>query len=568
MESLNHVADHSMAPKKLPRLSRIEFFRCREVELASALARAIADHVDRSPNAELTDQHAAIWAWSSAAINVPNGGFVQFFYNHRGDHGVHELAALLNTLDLSKAATILLDATAVYNQHRHKFEVSNPWDGLFGSIEEFEKLDTSFVNVLLRCGRALDSWIREHVAELAADESGAPINPKFTGTVEIRHPNGQIKELLEVKNGKPHGAYREYFEDGSVRNGVFYKAGKVSGDFWPSGQLKRKESKRGNNRIIEWFYPNGVIQKRYMKDKDGYAAEPIRLFHQNGQLAEELTTVKGKQRGPWLKFFDDGTPELQAEHTINEEVIVHNAWNAKHEQVVIDGTGIFRDYRTHIDWEYDVFFENDWPRESELKDGIPHGKVTTYHCGVLWSIAHYVHGERHGESTTYWDNGRIRSVTKFVKGKEGKSTDFPKFDDPTAAVVLSLEADEKLYAAWRHIAVDEYPRALNFEEVQKQLKVPQFLREVHERNLAGTLHDSYEDCNTFDDGIAYFLTVDVSGEVTAATANGSGVYSGGAWDTYPPFLRKLRFSPGRIGGRAIECRVLARVDHTFVERES
>jgi hypothetical protein len=186
---------------------------------------------------------------------------------------------------------------------------------------------------------------------------------------------------------------------------------------------------------------------------------------------------------------------------------------------------------------------------------------------VLWSIAEYVHGKPDGESTTYWDNGRIRSVTKFVKGKVGKSKEFPKFDHPKPAVLLNVEADEKLYAAWQHIRVDEYPRALNLEEVQKQLNVPQFLREVHARNLAGTLKDDYEDCNTFNDGIAYFLTVDVSGEVTAATANGSGVYSSGEWDTYPPFLRRLRFTPGCIRGRAIECRVLARVDHTFVERE-
>jgi antitoxin component YwqK of YwqJK toxin-antitoxin module len=554
--------------QNLPRLSRVEFFRCREDELASSLARAIADHVNQFPDAKPTDHHAAISAWSAAAINVPNGGFTQFFYNQRGDHGVRDLAGLLDRLDLSKVATILRDAVAVYQQHRYKFMVSNPWDGLFGSIDAFDKLERSFMKFMLRCSRALDSWIRDHIAELAADESGAPIDAKFTGTVEIRHPNGRIKESLEVKKGKPYGACREYFEDGSIRDSVFYKAGKISGDFWPSGHLKRKESKQGQYRIIEWFYPNGAIQKRYVKDKDGYAAEPIRLFHENGQLAEEVTTVKGKKSGPWLKFFDDGTPELQAEYVAGEKLIVHNAWNEKRQQVVKDGTGIFRDYPVHIDWEYDVFFENGWPRESELEEGIPHGKVTTYSREVLWSTAHYAHGEPDGESTTYWDNGRIRSVTEFVKGKEGKSNRFPKFDHPMPAVVLSVEADEKLYTAWRHIRVDDYPRALNLEEIQNELKVPQFLREVHERNLAGTLKDNYEDCNTFDDGIAYFLTVDVSGDVTAARATGSGVYSGGEWDTYPPLLRKLRFTPGRIRGRAIECRVLARVDHTFIERES
>jgi len=65
--------------------------------------------------------------------------------------------------------------------------------------------------------------------------------------------------------------------------------------------------------------------------------------------------------------------------------------------------------------------------------------------------------------------------------------------------------------------------------------------------------------------IAYFLTVNESGEVTEAGANGSGVYSGSDWDTYPPLLLQLRFTPGRIRGRAVACRVLANVDHTFVE---
>jgi len=556
-----------MARQKLPRLSRVEFFRRREGELVWSLARAAANFVEQFPRAPLTDHHAAILAWSEAATNVPNGGFTQFFYNHRGDHGVRDLAALLDALGLPKPGTILRDAAAVYQRHRSKFSVSNPWDGLFGSIEAFDKLDRSFMNFVLRGNRALDPWIRDHITELATDESGARIDAKFTGMVEIRHPNGQIKESLQVKNGKPHGAYREYFEDGTVRDGAFYKAGKISGDFWPSGQLKRKESKQGKNQIIEWFYPSGAIQKRYAKDKDGFASEPIRLFHENGQLAEELSTVKGKKRGPWLKFFDNGMPELQAEHMADEQLIVHNAWNEKRKQIVKDGIGIFRDYPGRIDWQYAVFFENTWREESERKGGIPHGKVTTYTDGVLWSIAHYANGIQHGEATMYWDNGRIRTKTKYIKGKEGKSKEFPKFDRPMPAVGLSIKADEQLYTAWRHIRVDEYPRALNLEEVRRQLEVPPFLREVHERNLAGKLKDDYEDCNTFNDGIAYFLTVDESGKVTAAVANGSGARSGGDWDTYPPLLRKLRFDPGRIRGRAIECRVLARVDHTFIEGE-
>jgi antitoxin component YwqK of YwqJK toxin-antitoxin module len=374
-----------------------------------------------------------------------------------------------------------------------------------------------------------------------------------------------VGEYLEVKKGKPSGAYRQFFEDGTVRRVIFYKSGKVTGDFWPDGQLKRKESKRGSLTIIEWYYPSGKLQKRYVKNKDGYPAEPIRLYHENGQLAEEVHRVKGKKAGPWLKFFDDGSPRLQAEYARNEQLIVHNAWNADGTHVVKDGSGVFYNDGCVIDWEYSVFFKHDWQDETELKGGIPHGKTTTYHSGVLWSVGSYVDGVQDGETTLYWNNGRVRSIDTFVGGKEVRSKAFPKFDRPNPAVVLSVEANEKLYTAWEHIRVDEYPQAINCDEVQRQLQVPDFLREVYERNLARALKDDYEDWNRFEDGIAYILTVNLAGEVTAATANGSSAYSGGSWGIYPPFLRLLRFTPGRIRGRAVECQVLARVDHTFVE---
>lgn len=417
-----------MAPEKLPRLSRIEFFRNRDVALASSLAKANADHLAQFPDAKLSSSQIAISVWASAAVDVPNGGFTQFFYNHGGDHGVRELADQLDTLELNKAATILREASAIYGQHRQQFCVRNPWDGLFGSIEAFERLEKSFMKVILRCSRALDSWILSHIDELATDDAGQPIDSHFTGTVESHHPNGQVKESLEVKNGRPHGLYRKYFDDGSIRDSKFYKAGKISGDFWPNGQLKRKESRKGKQRIIEWYYPSGALQKRYVMDKDGYASEPIRRFHENGQLAEEVTTVHGKRSGPWRRFFEDGSPELEATHVDDEKLIVHNAWNEKRQQIVKSGMGVFRDYPAKIDWKYDVFFENGWPRESELKEGIPHGKVITYRDGVVWSIARFADGTPDGEWTTYWNNGRIRSVVEYSQGTPGASQQFPKFD--------------------------------------------------------------------------------------------------------------------------------------------
>src|SRR6476620_9747053 len=98
----------------LPRLSRVEFFRLNEGELIAALARAITRHADEHPDVKLTTNQQAVVAWSRVSVDVPNGGFTQFFYNHGGDSDVKVLARLLDSLDVPKAGGLLRDAAAVY----------------------------------------------------------------------------------------------------------------------------------------------------------------------------------------------------------------------------------------------------------------------------------------------------------------------------------------------------------------------------------------------------------------------------------------------------------------------
>ena len=69
--------------------------------------------------------------------------------------------------------------------------------------------------------------------------------------------------------------------------------------------------KKGMHESDEWYYASGQLQKRYVSDKSGEAIEPIRLWHENGQLAEELHVKKGKLAGPWLKFSTMGRHGLK-----------------------------------------------------------------------------------------------------------------------------------------------------------------------------------------------------------------------------------------------------------------
>ena len=51
---------------------------------------------------------------------------------------------MLNALQVPRMGDLLTEAQAIYRRHEAEFDVENPWDGLFGSIKEFEPLDQEF----------------------------------------------------------------------------------------------------------------------------------------------------------------------------------------------------------------------------------------------------------------------------------------------------------------------------------------------------------------------------------------------------------------------------------------
>ena len=551
----------------LPRISRIDYYTCDDDRLVHSVAAAI--HADAIRRGKWPDQAPlrALFAWSRLTGNVTNGGFQQFFLNNRGDLGVAELIRLLTSLEFIDLPAIIEKAADIYRRNRDKFQPRDPCEKQPSyDISEFEPLHSEFARIdLKKVDTRLSAWARSRIRGLVIGDDTRPIDSQFSGTIEVHRPDGELVEDLEVKDGKAHGVYHEYFEDGTVRVFKRYEAGKALGDYWPTGQIQKLESDKNGEKTIEWFYPSGKLQKQIFATKDGLLLRPAQLFHENGQLAEEMFAELRKNRGPWVKFFDDGSPQLQAQFTDKGELIVHNAWDDQRREVVKNGSGIFDDDGRRIHSTYRLFFEGMWRTVSELEGGVCHGKKTIYHQGVLWGVDSYLNGTRNGISTSYWDNGRIRRTSHYENGKEVRSESFAKFDHPMPAVVLEVEANEKLYKSWNHIPVDEYPVAQNAEEIAAEFRLPQFLIDVCERNRAGAPKSRYEDWNTFRDGITYILSVDHLGEVAEAKANGSGTYSGRDWDTYLPLIRRLRFSPARVGGKPMNCQVIARVEHTFVE---
>jgi antitoxin component YwqK of YwqJK toxin-antitoxin module len=560
-----------MAKQVQVRVSRIDFFRLHGDEffemLFHCVERELGEGRQRARRwAGLTPHQQGVYAWWSFQCDVLNGGLTQFFYNHT-DAIVPPLERLLQDSGNAPLAAHLKQATKTYRSHRKEFAVDNPFgaDGLFARMTELSELDRPVGRLLGRTSRQLEKWLRANISGVAVGDSGEPIDPKFTGEIETRHPNGLVFEQATIRRGVLSGPYRRYLDDGTLEHTCFYKGGKVSTDYWPNGQPRHKTLKRGKLKVDEWYYPSGNVQKRYVADKTGFAVEPIRLWHENGQLAEEVHTRQGDKLGPWLRFFEDGSPRLQAEHRRGEKLVVKNAWDDEGRQVVTNGSGTYFDDGMKIDISYDLLFRSDWTSAQELKDGIPHGAGTTWLEGILWSNQEYVDGKLHGTETLYYDNGRVRTRTTWRHGRMIKTEDFPKFDNPRPAVLLRTEATVELYKAWGHPLLDAHPEPRNLEKLEARLKMPEFLKEVFERNQSGSLDDDYEDLNTFDDSIAYMVMVNERGAVDSVEFSGASVYSGSMIDEYPRIIQRLKYTQGRIGKRKVRCRVVVWVHHTFVE---
>jgi len=557
-----------------PRLSRIDFFRHRGSDFFEALFRCIDCELGEGPERTtrwpgLTPDQQGLHAWWYFSGDVQNGGLAQFCYNHT-DVLVPALRGFLEASGCLPMAALLEPATALYRKHAKDFAVENPFgaDGLFARMTEMAKLDRTVGRQLGSTSKQLEKWVRANIARIAVGDDGAPIDPNFSGTIETHHPGGPVFEQAVVRRGTLSGRYCRYFEDGTLEHSCHYKAGEVSADYWPSGQAKHKKLKRGKLTLLEWYYPSGKLQKRYVTDKTGFAVEPVRLWHENGELAEEVHAEGGDELGPWLRFFDDGSPRLQAEYRDRNTLVVKNAWDDLRRQVVQDGYGTFFNDGLDINLSYALVFEPDSTRSEELRDGVPHGVRTVWSRGILFSTQEYESGKPHGLRTTFYKNGRVQSKSTFQNGKEIKTEEFPKFDDPRPAVLIKVEANAKWCGIWKHPLLDKYPTPNNIEEVQAKLEVPAFLEEVFERNKAGALEEDYEDLNTFDDESAYWVMVNECGIVDKVDWTGAGVYSGGVVGRYPPFIQQLTFEPGRIRDRKVRCRVVVSVRHTFVEASS
>ena len=95
----------------------------------------------------------------------------------------------------------------------------------------------------------------------------------------------------KIRNGKKHGSWVWYYDNGRISSKGTYKDGKKDGfwiRYWENGQLSYK----GIYKDGEWG-----------RCRDGSWAH----YWKNGQLRYEGTYKDGEKDGPWVGYNKDGT---------------------------------------------------------------------------------------------------------------------------------------------------------------------------------------------------------------------------------------------------------------------
>lgn len=159
------------------------------------------------------------------------------------------------------------------------------------------------------------------------------------GEIIEYHDNDQPSSVMEVKNYKYTGNWKEFHEDGKLKSEGTFDAdgekivntyiteeglklvkegnGLFKEEFVPGLKLVEGQYKNGlKDGLWTYYYPTGTVMVN-MEYKAGKQHGKHEVFGMNGNLAGLSTWEDGVRTGPSKSFFDDGTVEISGQYQNN-----------------------------------------------------------------------------------------------------------------------------------------------------------------------------------------------------------------------------------------------------------
>jgi antitoxin component YwqK of YwqJK toxin-antitoxin module len=162
----------------------------------------------------------------------------------------------------------------------------------------------------------------------------------YTG-VRYRKNNDDEKVWeVQVKNGKYHGFYKEWYDGGNLKLKQAYNKNKRHGNnilYWDiqdssnireSGNYKQ-DAKTG---VWNYWYQNGNLHyQENMKEGRRVLEGSIVFYYPNGNKKKELSYKNGLPNGMWRTWYEGGNLKTEGEYIKGEEegVFIVNFNNGK-----------------------------------------------------------------------------------------------------------------------------------------------------------------------------------------------------------------------------------------------
>jgi antitoxin component YwqK of YwqJK toxin-antitoxin module len=183
-----------------------------------------------------------------------------------------------------------------------------------------------FIVSLFGCTQTVNE---EEVRKLAGLTLLKSTEEPFTGTVLEYYNNEQKKEERNYKDGKLHGTWTEWYENGKIlAKGEFTEGEGIWTMFYENGQKKMQiiqlDKGDGETRWHEngkrEYHREGVFERWYE-------------YYPNGQQREISSMIEGKPNGTWTKWYENGQKKSEVNFKGGKLHGTRTSWDEKGQKV-------------------------------------------------------------------------------------------------------------------------------------------------------------------------------------------------------------------------------------------
>lgn len=328
-------------------------------------------------------------------------------------------------------------------------------------------------------------------------------------TITSYHPNGQVRQYLEIENNSASGSYQEWHENGVLKVeatviGGVADVGPNAETSWlfdgescawdDEGRLLAKiEYRRGEiHGQSHYFHTNGALWKS-VPFSHNMIHGCFEIYRRDGELLQATNYCNGKKHGSARRYWD-------CEHVAGEEEfqkgVLHTARYYDKGGTLIAQIDQGAGYRA-------TFSKDELCELQQYRDGIQEGDVKVFGSnGSLYRIYHVHHGVKHGEEIEYYPNhpGQLQKLRPqlSVSWYEGMVQGVVKtwYNNGTLESQREMTANQKngISTAWYKngaiMLIEEYAngRLVKGEYYQKGQKYP--ISEVSEGKGVASIYDA------------------------------------------------------------------------------